>query len=184
MGNELCTAGGGCPHQVDILLVNDTEIPLVLDQDQDCQRECHHKGWQVAAGKLVEGREPPDKLDPFSSINFSASGREGTAVAPNGKVYYENEELNIKVAVCWSCAGWTSPGCSNSATLVVTGRPKEDEGLRSLFRSEPKPWSELIACDVDTENWVMTLRPRQTGDDWRKMIRTIAGGKFTIGRAH
>ena len=30
----------------------------------------------------------------------------------------------------------------------------------------------------------MTLRPRQTGDDWRKMIRTIAGGKFTIGRAH
>ena len=30
----------------------------------------------------------------------------------------------------------------------------------------------------------MTLRPRQTGDDWRKMIRTIAGGKFTIGKAH
>ena len=33
--------------QVDILLVNDTEIPLLLDVDQDCQRECHHKGWQV-----------------------------------------------------------------------------------------------------------------------------------------
>ena len=33
--------------QVDVLLVNDTEIPLFLDQDQDCQRECHHKGWQV-----------------------------------------------------------------------------------------------------------------------------------------
>ena len=31
---------------------------------------------------------------------------------------------------------------------------------------------------------VMTLRPRQTGDDWRKMIKTIAGGKFTIGKAH
>ena len=54
----------------------------------------------------------------------------------------------------------------------------------SLFRSDPKPWSELVAADVDTENWVVTLRPRQTGDDWRKMIRTIAGGKFTIGRAH
>ena len=33
---------------MDILLVNDTEIPLLLDVDQDCQRECHHKGWQVA----------------------------------------------------------------------------------------------------------------------------------------
>ena len=64
MGNELCVASGGCPHKVekkklsqnifpnqdpkvDILLVNDTEIPLLLDVDQDCQRDCHHKGWQV-----------------------------------------------------------------------------------------------------------------------------------------
>ena len=63
MGNELCVASGGCPNkvqkdphctlyrpslcQVDILLVNDTEIPLLLDVDQDCQRDCHHKGWQV-----------------------------------------------------------------------------------------------------------------------------------------
>ena len=66
MGNELCVASGGCPNkvlkdppvtwritffplfQVDILLVNDTEIPLLLDVDQDCQRDCHHKGWQVS----------------------------------------------------------------------------------------------------------------------------------------
>jgi len=41
-----------------------------------------------------------------------------------------------------------------------------------------------VAADVDTENWVITLRPRERGDDWRKMIRTIAGGKFTIAKAH
>ena len=46
MGNELCVAGGGTPMQVDILVVNNTEIPLALDKDQDCQRDCHHKGWQ------------------------------------------------------------------------------------------------------------------------------------------
>jgi hypothetical protein len=65
--------------QVDILVVNNTEIPLALDLDQDCQRDCHHKGWQVtisrsqlpqvnkeilqvAAGKIVEGREPPERV--------------------------------------------------------------------------------------------------------------------------
>ena len=47
MGNELCVAGGGTPMQVDMLVVNNTEIPLELDKEQDCQRECHHKGWQV-----------------------------------------------------------------------------------------------------------------------------------------
>ena len=91
---------------MDILLVNDTEIPLLLDVDQDCQRECHHKGWQVLhtsqvvhllqyqfitnlqikSGKIVEGQEPPGELPPFSSATFSAAGREGTAVAPCGKV--------------------------------------------------------------------------------------------------
>ena len=46
MGNELCVAGGGTPMLVDILVVNNTEIPLNLDRDQDCQRDCHHKGFQ------------------------------------------------------------------------------------------------------------------------------------------
>ena len=73
MGNELCVASGGCPHKVekklsqnifhypnqdpkvDILLVNDTEIPLALDVDQDCQRDCQCKGWQVEYSKEREG---------------------------------------------------------------------------------------------------------------------------------
>ena len=29
----------------------------------------------------------------------------------------------------------------------------------SLFRSGPKPWSELLAADMDTENWVRFLCP-------------------------
>ena len=85
------------------------------------------------------------QIDAFSDGKFSASGREGAQVAPNGKVYYKNEDVNLKVgtynefptvemrsqvAICWFCAGGTSPGCSNSAT----GRQEEDEGLRSIFR--------------------------------------------------
>ena len=26
------------------------------------------------------------------------------------QVYYSNPEVDLNVAVCWSCAGWTSPG--------------------------------------------------------------------------
>ena len=51
-------------------------------------------------------------------------------------------------------------------------------------RRDPKPWSELIVADIDTENWVMTLRPKERGEYWTKMMKTIAGGKFTISKAH
>ena len=42
--------------------------------------------FQIKSGKIVEGQEPPGELPPFSSATFSAAGREGTAVAPCGKV--------------------------------------------------------------------------------------------------
>ena len=42
--------------------------------------------FQIKSGKIVEGQEPPTELPPFSSATFSAAGREGTAVAPCGKV--------------------------------------------------------------------------------------------------
>ena len=40
------------------------------------------------------------QIDPFSDGKFSVSGREGAQVAPNGKVYYENEDVNLKVVNC------------------------------------------------------------------------------------
>ena len=38
------------------------------------------------------------QIDAFSDGKFSASGREGAQVAPNGKVYYKNEDVNLKVS--------------------------------------------------------------------------------------
>ena len=69
----------------------------------------------------------------------------------NVQVYYENEEVNLKVAVCWSCAGWTSPGCSNSATVSITGRQPEDEGLRryiNYHNLHPQPVPERAEAVV------------------------------------
>ena len=58
----------------------------------------------------------------FGEAKFSVSGREGTAVAPNGKVFYVNRGLNLHVTISWACAGWTAVGCSNSAAVVVSGK--------------------------------------------------------------
>ena len=50
-----------------------------------CQNiEGASRGFLVTEGKIVQGSEPPATIKPFSSGNFSASGREGSAVAPKG----------------------------------------------------------------------------------------------------
>ena len=42
----------------------------------------------MTEGKIVQGSEPPATIKPFSSGTFSASGREGSAVAPKeGKIF-------------------------------------------------------------------------------------------------
>ena len=42
------------------------------------------RGFLVTEGKIVQDSEPPATIKPFSSGTFSASGREGSAVAPKG----------------------------------------------------------------------------------------------------
>lgn len=148
MGNTACVATGGTPHKVELKIVNNTELILQLDTTQDCGRGCDHKGWQVAAGKIVAGQEPPEAIQPFSSEQFSVSGREASAVAPNGKVFYENAGAELKIALGWTCSGWTAPGGSSIISVIISG---ERDG---------KAWEESLAGDVDMDNWVVTLRYR------------------------
>ena len=58
------------------------------------------------------------------------------------------------------------------------------EKFMSMFKKNPKPWAELVVGDIDTENWVVTLRPKESGEDWKKMMRTIGAGKLTLSKAH
>ena len=60
MGNN-CVADGGNPHRSDIVISNNTEHELILDVNQNCGRECNHKGWQIVDGKIVENFEPPKR---------------------------------------------------------------------------------------------------------------------------
>jgi hypothetical protein len=98
MGNTNCVADGGCPHRADIVIANNSKYELQLDTSVKCGRDvCNHGGWQVLDGKIVDGHEPPQVIKAYENGKFSVSGRDGTAVAPKGKVFYINKEQNLKV---------------------------------------------------------------------------------------
>jgi len=119
-------------------LIN-TKHRLELNKDEQCGRECKHGGWQVTAGKIVEEHEPPASIEPYASARFSVSGREATAVAPNGKVFYINREQNLKVIFEWAAAGVTAAMTSSSASISITGIAPEG----GILSSKPKPWEQV-----------------------------------------
>ena len=42
-----CVAGDGTPHQIDIVIINDTEYDLELDKNE-CSSECGCTGFHVS----------------------------------------------------------------------------------------------------------------------------------------
>ena len=77
------------------------------------------------------------------------------------RVHYRNstwrrwlEEVDLKT--CWwifqsfnFCKYWATLFCPHLNWIIILF----NLGF-SLFRSGPKPWSELLTADMDTENWV------------------------------
>eukprot|EP00092_Neocalanus_flemingeri_P002007 GFUD01002140.1.p1 GENE.GFUD01002140.1~~GFUD01002140.1.p1 ORF type:complete len:181 (-),score=31.51 GFUD01002140.1:44-586(-) len=179
MGNA-CVAAGGTPHRADITVVNDTNFPLQLDQSVGCNRECQCKGWQVTEGKIVEGCQPPDEIPAFSKGLFSVSGRDSSAVAPEGKVFYRNEALKLDVTLSFTKTGWASKH-NSAASMTVNGKPDAKDSWIRVIKKEPKRWSEVLATDVNVDTWTFTLRPRETGEDWMKMVRAIGDAKIKVG---
>jgi len=157
MGNTVCIAGGGAPHRADMVVVNNTSSHLDLDLEESCGRECGHKGWQILEGKIVEGFSPPSSIAPHSTGKFSVSGREGTAVAPKGKVFYGNKENGLKVTFTWNSAGWTSMSSSSAETSIVGIPPPSS----SFFKKAPKPWNQVLVGEANPSSWTYTIRPRE-----------------------
>merc|ERR1712037_220032 len=152
MGNN-CVAEGGCPHRIDIVICNNTKYELRLDQEHQCGRDCQHRGFLVTEGKIVQGSEPPATIKPFSSGTFSASGREGSAVAPKGKVFYFNEKENLRVILEWSNSGWTSREAA-TADSNITGAK-----VRTL--SSDTPGSDILEVKKNPDSWLFTLQKKE-----------------------
>ena len=88
----------------------------------------------------------------FSTGKFSVSGREGTAVAPKGKVFYINKEKNLQVVFDWNASGWTSPLSTSSAAISITGIPP-----KGIFGAKT-PWDQQLMGEADPSSWMFKLR--------------------------
>ena len=162
------------PHRSEITICNQTEIVLCLDQRKSCHRICDHKGFVVSNGKIVEGCEPPNVISANSIGNFSVSCREGTAVAPRGKVFYRNENVNLEICITWTGSGWTHNLLSvavpekDHLSALVTGRP---EKKNTLFGStHPSPWDELISVIPNSNSMEVTIKPKALLDDFKGLL--------------
>ena len=152
MGNN-CIAGGGTPHRCDMVIANDTDLPLRLDKTKKCRRECEHSGFQIACGKIVLGAEPPAKIGAHQVGRFSVSGREGSAVAPEGKVFYHNQQWNLHIVISWANVSSVGlPGATPPAlTTLVGGKPK----------GEVRPWHEILTAEADFTTWTVSIRAKK-----------------------
>ena len=155
MGNTNCVADGGEPHRANITIVNNTKYELSLDGEESCERECDHKGWKILDGKIVEGFVPPPIIKPYSTGGFAVSGRDGSAVAPKGKVFYVNSEKNLKVIFEWNSAGWSAPLSNRDASIIITGC----EPAGKVLNRSPVPWNQRLEGEANANSWSYTLRP-------------------------
>ena len=89
-------------------------------------RSANTRGSSSLLGRLSRAENLLQSvIEPFSHVTFSASGREGTAVAPVGKVFYVNDQENLKIMVSWANAGWTTREAASAqwgSTLVMCGQ--------------------------------------------------------------
>ena len=173
MGNTNCVADGGTPHRSDITIGNQTNFDLYLDNDKLCNRDCNHKGFVVTNGKIVEGSEPPEIISSNSIGQFSVSGREGTAVAPGGKVFYRNKNVNLEICITWSCSGWShnllsvSAPETNHLSALVTGALQK----KTTFGGKKEyPWHEMISVVPNPSVMEIIIKPKAVLDDVKGLL--------------
>ena len=114
-------------------------------------------GWKILDGKIIAGHIPPDKIMPYSTGSFSVSGRESCAVAPKGKVFYCNQEMNLKVLFDWNASGWTSTTRS-AANAVISGIPPLE---KDKLGGTPIPWNQTLVGECNAESWTYEIRARE-----------------------
>ena len=85
------------------------------------------------------------KILPYSAARFSISGRDGSPIAPEGKVFYCNKEKNLKIIIEWGYSGFTTL-TSMSASVVIT----------RLWNQ--MPWSEVIVGKFDDRSNTFEIR--------------------------
>ena len=78
------------------------------------------------------------------------SGRDGSPVAPSGKVFYCNRENNLNVTIEWGYSGFTAI-TSLTANVLISG----------VHPIERKSWDQTFVGSFDTDSWTYIIRPRE-----------------------
>ena len=121
--------------------------------------------FQVNAGKIVKGSEPPLVIKKMSKARFSASGREASAVAPNGKVFYHNKRENLHIIFHWANSGWT-----NRAPATADGHVS---GCKARPGQATQPWSDLISVKAEVDSWTYTVKETGIIDKGMDAIQAV-----------
>ena len=85
------------------------------------------------------------KILPYSAARFSISGRDGSPIAPEGKVFYCNKEKNLKIILEWGYSGFTTL-TTMSASVVIT----------RLWNQ--MPWTEVIVGKFNDRSNTFEIR--------------------------
>ena len=124
------------------------------------------------AGKIVKGAEPPLVIKKMSKARFSASGREASAVAPNGRVFYHNKQENLHLVFKWANSGWTSREAATAHGDVSGSK------VRPGWATQP--WSKLISVRADVDSWTYTVKEAGIIDSTLDAIHGVRGAIKTF----
>ena len=141
MGNTNCVADGGTPHEMKIRLTNYTPFTFHLDDEAVCCSKCqHHRGFSAESGKFVQGHEPAQRIGPNDSMTTHVSGRESSAVVPDGWIQYivsdsDGRQPKCKVRINYSGAGWSSFQNKTVVECLIIGAPPAVAGTGQAMTS-------------------------------------------------
>lgn len=121
-------------------------------------------GWQVTEGKIVKGCEPPYVLQAWGYGKLSVSGRDSSAVAPKGKVFYTNRDKGLSIIFEWLACGWTSLD-SSTATITISGKRSStlvgtNVSVGTVYAFKETPWNQVLVGKASADPWKFEIREK------------------------
>ena len=112
-----------------IKITNNTPFALILDDQAVCCSKCQrHRGFSAESGKFVEGHQPSQRIGSKDSTTTHVSGRESSAVVPDGWIQYKlldpkGNQLPCTIKVNYTGAGWSSFQNKTCVECLIIGTP-------------------------------------------------------------
>ena len=105
----------------------------------------------------MQGFEPPHMIKAWNYVQFSVSGRDSSAVAPKGRVFYVNPEEDLSITCDWYACGFTNlSNVTSNASITITGTKTTRVG----YGVHKTPWNQILVGQATAEPWKYVIRQR------------------------